>query len=189
MKDRLEEFVEENKDKFDAYEPGDHIWDKIETNKTKGKQRKITVTSVIWRVAAVVTIFIVSYFVHDFISENSKTENPVVNNLTNENCDIPEDVIETESYYISQVNMRLEELNNFSIDDPEIKKEVEADLNELDNIYLDLKNDLCEDVANEEVIEAMIQNYRIKLQILEEILLKLNEIKNQKNNNDHEYNL
>lgn len=189
MKDRLEDFIEQNKDEFDIYEPGEQVWEKIETNKNSKKKRKISVSAIIWRAAAVITIFVISYFVHDFISVNNGNESDNLNQTIVADCEIPDEVIETESYYISQVNMRLEELNNFSIEDPEIRKEVEADLNELDNIYLDLKNDLCEDVANEEVIEAMIQNYRIKLQILEDILFKLNEIKNQKNNNNHEYNL
>jgi Ni,Fe-hydrogenase III component G len=52
---------------------------------------------------------------------------------------------------------------------------------ELDNIFKELKHDLKDNAANEEVLQAMIQNYRIKLEILTEILEQLNKSKNKKN--------
>jgi hypothetical protein len=47
------------------------------------------------------------------------------------------------------------------------------DLNAMDDAFADLKSDLEDNVDNEEVIMAMMENYRLKLQILEEILSKL----------------
>ena len=55
------------------------------------------------------------------------------------------------------------------------------DMVELDKVFEELKNDLKDNSDNEEVIEAMIQNYRFKLQMLEEILLQLNKSKNSEN--------
>lgn len=40
----------------------------------------------------------------------------------------------------------------------------------MDEVLLQLKNDLNDDVANAEVLAAMIQNYRLKLEILEQTL-------------------
>ena len=54
---------------------------------------------------------------------------------------------------------------------------------ELDSTYAQLKLDLKDNVANEQIIEAMIQNYRIKLQILEKML---DHLKAMKNNNHKE---
>ncbi|MFH2144097.1 MAG: hypothetical protein ABIJ97_16850 [Bacteroidota bacterium] len=189
MSDRLEDFINQNREDFDAYEPEYHIWDKIQLNEGHKMHRRITTAKIIWRAAAVITIFVLSYFVHDFISGKNNNNSGTVEIYAIGNCNIPDEVAETESYYINQVNVKLNELNDFEMSDPEIRKVVEDDFNELDNIYLELKNDLCEDVDNEEVLDAMIQNYRTKLQILEEILYKLKEIKNQENNNNHEYNL
>ena len=39
---------------------------------------------------------------------------------------------------------------------------------ELDSVYISLKSDLKDNIANHEVIEAMIQNYRLRISILEE---------------------
>ena len=52
----------------------------------------------------------------------------------------------------------------------ELDPVIQAEFQMLDSAYVELKNDLKDNVDNEEVINAMIQNYRIKLQILEQIL-------------------
>jgi hypothetical protein len=53
---------------------------------------------------------------------------------------------------------------------------------QLDSICTDLKKDLKDNIANQEVIEAMIQNYRIKLQLLEDMLKLLKENENKSEN-------
>ena len=53
---------------------------------------------------------------------------------------------------------------------PSLEDELETDLSELDSIYISLKSDLNDNVANHEVIEAMIENYRLRISILEDML-------------------
>lgn len=179
-KDNLEDFINQNRDSFEVHEPNEELWEKIVINEPK----KISFTKYISWAAAVVIIFFISYFVHDFISKpNNNSKNNFAGNTKFEDCVIPDDVSETEAYYVSQVNLRMEELHHYSQNDPEIVKDIEFDFNELDSIYIELKNDLCDDVANEEVIEAMIENYMTKLEILEEILFQLKSI-NENNNKD-----
>jgi hypothetical protein len=64
-----------------------------------------------------------------------------------------------------------------------------ADLEELDEVYLELKEDLKDNVANPEVIEAMILNYRVKLEILEDLLNQLKEKENQDDESDESVSL
>jgi predicted CopG family antitoxin len=66
---------------------------------------------------------------------------------------------------------------------------LEDDMEELDEVYLELKEDLKDNVSNPEVIEAMILNYRVKLEILEDLLNQLNEKENQDYENDESYSL
>ena len=49
----------------------------------------------------------------------------------------------------------------------------------MDQVFAELKTDLEENVDNEEVITAMMENYRLKLQILEEILVELEKEKRE----------
>ena len=70
---------------------------------------------------------------------------------------------------------------------PEIKKELVTDISQIDSICSEIKKDLKDNVANQDVIEALIQNYRIKIRLLEDMLtiLKENE-ENPEKNNSHE---
>jgi hypothetical protein len=48
----------------------------------------------------------------------------------------------------------------------------------LDSIFSNIKKDLKDNVATQEVVEALIQNYRIKIRILEDMPILLKEDKN-----------
>ena len=85
---------------------------------------------------------------------------------------------EAETYYANLVSNKLEEIKPFLASNPGISEDVNVDLMELDSVYISLKNDLRDNVANDQIIEAMIQNYRLKLRILEELQ---DEFKNEKN--------
>ena len=52
----------------------------------------------------------------------------------------------------------------------ELKEEVENDLNELENMYQVLKVDLKDNISNKVVIEAMIENNRYRLKLVDDVL-------------------
>ena len=88
-------------------------------------------------------------------------------------------------YYSSEIQFKKQELFQLTINTPEIQKSINAELEELDNLFVQLKEDLGDQANNDEVIEAMIQNYRIKLEILNQMLQQI-KTKNRKNNNHEE---
>ena len=81
-----------------------------------------------------------------------------------------QELSEVERFYESEINHKIS-LVRSQLDDPSIL----ADLEAMDNAFAELKADLREDVDNEEVVLAMMQNYQLKLKILEEILLALEQ--------------
>ena len=85
-------------------------------------------------------------------------------------------------YYQGMINEKMEFIQaNSNLIDPIIIE----DLDVLDQAFSELKNDLAENVDNEEVVNAMIKNYRIKLKILEHIL---EEIQAKQNSDESEIN-
>jgi len=78
--------------------------------------------------------------------------------------------LETEEFYSAQIREKMQVLETKR---GELDQTVFEDLEMLDKAFTELKEDLQDNADNEEVIEAMIQNYRIKLQILEEILQEI----------------
>jgi len=87
------------------------------------------------------------------------------------------------------VNDKLSEILPMIEEFPELGEELRNDLLELDNIYEVLKADLVDNIANDEVVEAMIQNYRLKLKILEDIQSFLKETSKTQENEENEYEI
>jgi transposase len=180
MKDRLEQFIEDNRDSFDSFNAvqAEKVWGKIAEGRKDAQRRKILLRYFI-RAAGVLLIFSLSYLFHDFVYKNkeARISKNKINDIYNQ---IPE-LKEAEAYYASLVSIKMNEVKPFLSKNPQIRKYVNLDLSELDSIYISLKNDLKDNIDNEQIIEAMIQNYRLRLSILEELEA---EIK-QENAKDH----
>ena len=83
--------------------------------------------------------------------------------------DLSPELAEAEIYYNQLVEAKMSLIKS-SHADADLVQVVTKDFEMLDSAYNELKTDLKDNMYNEEVIDAMIQNYRIKLQILESIL-------------------
>jgi len=177
MKDQLEQFISKNKDQFDLYEPDEKLWAGIEPGLSKQKSIRIGWKGGMWRAAAVIIIFGASYLVQEILHQRramitETTENDIMQ-------EIPE-LQEAEIYYTSLLNNKIEQIEPLISENPELGETLEQDLTELDSIYKELQKDLRDNIANDEVVEAMIQNYILKIEILEDLLEYMDETsKNQ----------
>jgi hypothetical protein len=80
---------------------------------------------------------------------------------------------EAEAYYTSLINQKMDELKPVIDNCPSLQEELNYDMTELDSVYTDLKKDLKDNMANQEVVEAIIENYRLKISILEDLLKEM----------------
>jgi len=161
--DRLEEFIKNNREAFDEKEPSPKVWENID--KATKPAKTIRLNQVWLRVAAVIAVVVVtSVFV-------TQTGILTPNDFTAKSND-PElrELIEAEAFYAQQVNGKLKEIRKCYNTNPELKDEIESDLNELQNMYNDLKKDLQDNISNKMVIEAMIDNNRNRLKLVDEVL-------------------
>jgi flagellar basal body-associated protein FliL len=169
-KDRLESFVNENRHEFDQLEPSDHLWEAISNRleeKPKQQNRKFTWMKIAAAVVAVVAIgSAVAY--QSLVSDQKQTAKAVQAD--------PEvqELMEAEAYYAQEVTGKMAEIQKCYKVNPELKSEIEGDLNELETMYLSLKNDLKENISNKEVIEAMIENNRNRMKLVDEVLEQIN---------------
>jgi hypothetical protein len=88
--------------------------------------------------------------------------------------EIPE-LKEAEIYYTNLLNEKISQIEPLISRHPELEETLQQDLSELDSIYLELQKDLRDNIANDEVVEAMIQNYILKIEILEDLLDYMDE--------------
>jgi len=161
----LEDFIKNNREEFDQMEPSAKVWENI----SKGKTKVIRLNTNLIRVAAVIAIAAITSVIlwqtNTFGDRNfaSKTTDPELQEL-----------IEAEAFYAHQVNSRLIEIRKCYYVFPELKEDVESDLNELEAMYKVLKTDLRENISNKTVIEAMIENNRYRLQLVDDVLEQIN---------------
>jgi len=167
MKDRLEEFVKSHSAEFDLHEPDPKLWAGIE--KTISSKPVIRWGYYLSR-AAIVIFLIGATLIGQRVW--MKLGHSGSRNTAEVDINIPE-LKEAEIYYSGMINAKLEEVRPLLTEYPALEEELETDLSELDSIYKGLKNDLKDNIANHEVIEAMIQNYRLRISILEDMLIFL----------------
>ena len=163
----IEDFIKANRNEFDFREPSPEIWEKIASNNKITKV--VSLRSYIIRVAAVIAIAAITSAVlwqTNILSSGdlaSKTTDPELQEL-----------IEAEAFYAHQVNSKLKEIQKCYYTFPELKEDVETDLNELETMYKVLKTDLHENISNKTVIEAMIKNNRFRLKLVDDMLEQIN---------------
>jgi len=155
MRDSLKEHIENSREDFELYPfDGDQEWSKL-SNKIQPKKKPN-----VWRIssiaACVALVITGSIF---YMSESQTVDNPIA---------------EIESFYEGEINQKVSLIKGQLTDD-----RVLDDLEEMDAAFAELKADLDDNVDNEEVITAMMENYRLKLQILEEILNELEKVERE----------
>ncbi len=172
--DKLEEHIKKNRDDLDRYIPSSDIWKGIEKeiNKKESNGRR-------WLSIAAMIIVILGSAIIIFMAGSSWQSNNYGSGKNRQQSSYNSQLKETEIYYNNLVNSLYQEATPLLIGHPEIKKELTTDITQLDSICADIKKDLKDNVANQEVVEALIQNYRIKIRLLEDMLTILRENDNK----------
>lgn len=165
--DRLEDFIKAHREEFDQLEPSAKVWENI--SGTKPKSKIIRLNTVLFRVAAVLVIVIISSVL--LLKTNILTPERMAQGTHD-----PEirELMDAEEFYAQEVTGKLNEIRKCYNTNPEIKDEIETDLNELQDMYNTLKLDLQENISKKEVIEAMIENNRIRLKLVDQVLTQIN---------------
>jgi hypothetical protein len=175
--DKLEEHIRKNREDLDRYSPPIGLWRRIRKDLWREKFRMRQWISIAALIVVILGSAIILFRpVYRWSDPGSHKNNE--DRLTA----IDPQLKETEVYYNNLVSSLYKEATPLLTNKPDIKNELNSDLSHLDSICADLKKDLKDNVANQDVVEALIQNYRIKIQILEEMLtvLKADENKTEK---------
>jgi len=164
---KLEDFMRDHRDEFDFQLPSTDLWNKIEGQLDKKEKGKYKFLKIATAVAAVLLIALVGTFMLTNRSDNyrdyASVSDPEMRNL-----------LETEAFYSEKVSSKINEIQKCYQIYPELKMDIENDLIELDNMYKALEGDLKDNLYNREVIEAMIQNNRLRLEMVDRVLNQIN---------------
>lgn len=168
-KDRLESFVNENRHAFDPLEPSDKTWEAISNRLDKQPVKRAG--KFVWlKIAAMLAVVAITGAI---VYQGLLGDHRQAYNVQELDPQVKE-LIEAEAFYAQEVSGKMVEIQNCYKVYPELKSEIEGDLNELESMYISLKNDLKDNISNKEVIEAMIENNRYRMKLVDEVLEQIN---------------
>jgi hypothetical protein len=184
--DSLEKYIIDNRQEFNNVEPPADLFEGIafeaDEHVTIPLYKKLAKWSV--RAAAAILIFASAWLLNDLRDHNDQ-----VAKIDDQSLEIIKELKEAEAFYNARITHNKHRIASFASNNPGIMESVNTDLEQLDAVYNELKNDLGDNAANQEIVEAMIQNYRLKLDILEEILQQLEEKSNTNKKESISYEL
>jgi hypothetical protein len=185
----IETFIGENRSAFDTEIPHLKIWAGIDKTLNPPTQKKQTIFQTrlaqpFGRIAAAVALLIIGAVAGFYL--NDKTEAVAAANDLEE---VAPNFKQTERYYNQQVQEKLSRLASYEQTDPSVL----SDLKQIDEVQEELKKELEEAPTStrEEIVRRVIQNYQIKLNILERVLEQVDQhesknFENQKNPQRHD---
>lgn len=160
--DKLKSFIDANKLQFDSEEPSKELWNDI-ANGLGEKPKIFSFWKVLPYAATIALLVSIGVF---FI--NQGTESRLASKSVKDDFGLSgfsDELQEVEQYYIVQVNEKLEDLERFDVDE-----ELLSEVNMLKTEFDDLKVEMGVGADPMKVIEAMIDNYRLRLVLLEDLL-------------------
>lgn len=180
----LEKTVNENRSLFDSFKPDEGHFVRFEHRLNqlhKSKSKTFTLGFILK--AAVITLLVVLSGL--WIYDNTFTTPAIKKGIALR--EISPEYNEVEMYYTRLVNQKYNEINEYSFIDGKQKKMLMHELNEMDFIYENLKKDLILNPNDDRVINAMIQHYQLKVEVMNQILGQLQQVKNMEQEKSENY--
>lgn len=191
--DELKSFIEQNRDLFDVDEPSFGHFERFQQKlEMEHKHSRKLITNYVLKIAAMVAISItVGAVVVDCWVDNSARliESKVADVDANAARDFVQrtsqyvksktnpEYEQTENYYVSLVDNRLDQIRASENMDDEHKKELLKELSEMDELFVNLQKELKADPDNPVLIDALVNHYQIKINVMNQIITNLNNIK------------
>ncbi len=160
--DELEKHIISGREKMDIHDPDPNLWEKIE-ERLPGRKRRLP--GYLWRAAVVAIIAGAGMAaVAGIIRTNERINDPQV-----------AIVRDTYYYYDNLIKSLYEEAEPLLTANPEISTELNLGMDELNSLSAEIIEDLRDNIASKEVVEALIGNYRLRIELLEDMLKLMKE--------------
>ena len=180
MKDKVIDFIKENKREFDLVEPPSDLWGRIEKQldenlKAHPKKERAVRLNWLLKIAASVTIILCAgLWLWQYQYKQAS-------DLAN----IDPALAKQQMHYSSVIENKQIELKRIEKENPQLYQEFSSEIQKMDENYQKLKSDLPNSPNQEETVKAMIRNLQIQAQVLNQqlnIIQEINKSKTQRSN-------
>ena len=179
----LEEIIKTDKEIWNSEEPPEGHFErfsvKLELRKSAAKKTE-SIVPYLFRAAVITALVTLSslWTWERFVKQDSKRMTL---------SEVSPQYMEVENYYIRQVNFMENEIEGSVISsDPGQKEALMKELQNMDTVYVALQKELKANPNDERVINAMIEHYQNKLEVMTIIVNQLKSIRSN-NINNQEY--
>ncbi len=175
----IEDIIRNNKEYFDGAEPSEGHFERFSWKLEKRCGQKTLKRSIVPYLlkAAVVTLLVTlsSLWTWDHFIRSDR------NRMTL--GDVSPQYKEVENYYVHQVNLMESELVNIDLkNNVEQKKMLVTEMRSMDSVYVQLQKELKANPNDERIINAMIEHYQTKVEVMSYIVSQLKAIRNENQN-------
>ena len=185
MSKRLDDFIRNHRDEFDSDLPTPQVWNKID-ERLSGNPKKAKVVPINWMRWSAAAAIVILFGAATLYWFNSKPVDAGRVTVKNE-VDAPVPVV-VDSSLLNEINPAYaKELYHFTqlieLKQDELKQFV-SDIDKLDSSYNVLKRELPANPNREQLLEAMIHNLQVQMDMLNQQLQIIQQIKQSKNKNN-----
>lgn len=160
--DELERHILNNREGMDIHDPDPGLWNRI--GEELPRKRRSLQGYLLRAAAAMIVAALCTAAILTAIRTAGKLNDPQV-----------AEVRETRQYYDSRIQSLYREAQPLLTSNPEISMELTAGMDELESLSEAIISDLNDNIASSEVVEALIRNYRLRIELLEEMLFLMKE--------------
>ncbi len=179
MNNGLEKFIEDNRGDFDDNIPSGKVWENVEAALAIKKEKRSRLAPFLkWSIAASVLLAI-GAGIYFLVTKSNSAENKIA--ATEIKNDMISDAPPEMNQFAILIAMKQEELKTLGKEQPQLYQQFTTDINQLDSSYKALKNQLSVTPNREMLLEAMIQNLQLQLNVLNQQLNIIHQIKQSKN--------
>ncbi len=170
MSDKLKEFISKNEAEFDQLPKSGHF-ERFKALQEKSNPVPKKGQKMVWiRVAAMfISVLGLSYLFFNLGKMQANDELVASTDTVIENSEL----LEAEIFFSEKVDTKKQEVLAFSENIDPATQHIMAELDKLELQYIDLKEELAINSDNPQIINAMVENYRVRLSLLERLLEQL----------------
>ena len=177
---RLEKYMDDHREEFDTSEPEPGHFRRFEDRLAQQRTTELTVhnRSLLLRIAALVLILVcVSVFIFDLATSEIRQRFAGLK----QGMELPQEIRDAEQYYDNQTRTQMAAIGKLAESHKDAGALSASALKEIQNLYNmtnELKESLAKTPGNERILDAIIQNQRMKETMLNTIIMQLSQNQN-----------